>query len=115
MGVTWPCESVSDLVYGCSEVIVTYNHSVKRKTGHSRKTDTFRTSPCVEHLSRDDPAQRTTGSRERVIVDPSHDDEGPLCTAIVRDTRWELGKQDRRDNEGDHVAEVAADEWPATT
>ena len=33
---------------------------------------------------------------------------------ISRNTGRELGQEDRRDDERDHVAEVAQNQWPAT-
>jgi len=91
------------------------DHRIERERGHSRNTDTLGSSACVEDFGWDDPRQRSASATEGEVVYPSHDDEAPLSTKVGGYTRWELGEQSCRDNEGDHVANIAEDQWPATT
>ena len=92
----------------------TYNHSVESKAGHGRDTDTLASSMSVEDLGGNDPTQRTASAAEGEIVQPGHDDEAPLSASVGGYARRELCKEDRGDNERDHITKVAQYERPTT-
>lgn len=91
----------------------THNHGIKRKAGHRGNADALAARAGVKHLGRNDPTQGATGTAETEVIQPGHDDEPPLGALVGRHARREQRQQDRGDDEGQHVAQVAADQGPA--
>lgn len=91
------------------------NHGIKRKRQHGRNRNSLGSRLHVKDLSGDDPRQRAARRAEAKVEQPRHDDEAP-CRAlvVVVPLGRELRHQDRRDDKGQHVAQVAEDERPAT-
>lgn len=125
MGVTWPwqegkeiCQFTTDpknVGSQSGDRETTYDHGVEGETRHCRDADALASSPRVEDLGRDDPAEWAARTAEAEVVEPRHDDEAPLCARVGRHARRILGQQDRGHDEGDHVAEIAIDQGPATS
>lgn len=90
------------------------NHRVKGERDACRDGDTLGSGAGVEDLGRDDPGERTASAREGEVVQPGHDDEAPVSAAVVAVGR-ELCEQDRGDDKGEAVAQVAADESPSSS
>ena len=92
----------------------TYDHGVESETSHGRDANTLASGSSIEHFGRDDPTQGSTSAAEAEIVQPCHDDEAPLGASVGRHPWRELGKEDGGNDKGDHVAQVAPNQWPAT-
>jgi hypothetical protein len=102
--------AVTDISHGDGRHLT--DHGVERKRGHCGNGDTLRTCACVEYFGRDNPRKGAASAREGEVVQPGHDDEAPVSAGVVG-FRREARQQDTRDDEGDHVAQIATNESPA--
>lgn len=66
---------------------------------------------------RNDPSQRSTSGRERIIVKPAaDDDESPRSRFVAFSTIGRIqSEEDGGDDETDAVGNHSDDQWPATT
>lgn len=91
------------------------DHGVEGERCHGGNTDALGARSGVKDLSGDDPGEGAVGGGEGEVVEPGDHDEGPRGGVVARFSRRKFGQEDRGDDKGDHVSQVASDHSPSST